>query len=78
MHVQDTGNVLKCVAFSVHGNRSANETISIVRDFEIGLMKALIVQFPDAQIAGFFYHHKQVIRRRLMKDHVPPGEVSID
>ena len=39
----------------------------IVVDFELGLMQAVELQFPMANIQGCFYHYSQRIWRKIQK-----------
>ncbi|POM79640.1 Hypothetical protein PHPALM_2634 [Phytophthora palmivora] len=49
----------------------------IVCDFEIGLIKSVQAQFPNAEVIGCLFHFKQALRRKMKKLCIPDNEVRV-
>lgn len=49
----------------------------VVCDFELGLIKGVQAQFPNAEVIGCLFHFKQALRRKMKKLHIPDREVSV-
>ncbi|GMF37841.1 unnamed protein product [Phytophthora fragariaefolia] len=39
----------------------------VICDFESGLIKAMLTQFPDAKVSGCYFHFKQALGRQMKK-----------
>ncbi|GMF52676.1 unnamed protein product [Phytophthora fragariaefolia] len=46
-------------------------------DFESGLIKAVLTQFPDAKVSGCYFHFKQALGRQMKKLQISAPEIKI-
>lgn len=51
--------------FIIQASDQRMETAEVVCDFEAGLIQAVQVQFPNAEVVGCLFHFNQVVQRRM-------------
>ncbi|GMF24073.1 unnamed protein product [Phytophthora fragariaefolia] len=49
----------------------------VICDFESGLIKAILTQFPDAKVSGCYFHIKQALGRQTKKLQIPAPKIKI-
>jgi MULE transposase domain len=59
----------------IHTDRRL-EPAMVTCDFELGLINAIVEQFPTVHIVGCLFHWKQALRRRMLDLGIPREQVS--